>query len=120
MNASTMSLVVIAIAANVLASVLLKSAAIQPSASAVALPPTKVLLLGGLALAFYAVAFVVYAMVLRTLPVSKAYTLITFGAQTVLILAGAVFFGERYEPMAWIGICMVFVGLALVARSAGT
>lgn len=119
MNASTMSLVVTAIAANVLASVLLKSAAIQPSTGAAGLPSTKVLLLGGFALFSYAIAFVVYAMVLRTLPISKAYALITFGAQTILILMGAFFFGERFEPTAWLGICMVFAGLILVARGAG-
>jgi small multidrug resistance pump len=120
MNFSTIFLVIAAIASNVLASIVLKSAAIQTKADSFALPPTKVLLLGGLAVVFYGVTFVVYAILLRTLPVSKAYGLITFGAQTTLLLAGAVFFGERYELTAWIGIGMVMVGLILLAHSAGT
>lgn len=116
MTLSTVSLVIAAIVANVLASILLKQAAMHSLKDAFALPP-KMLALGGLALFFYAIAFAVYALVLRALPVSKAYTLITFGAQAALIFAGAMVFGERYGPMAWIGLAMVFCGLVLVARS---
>ena len=118
MNLSTAGLVVTAIAANALASLLLKRVAVQPMRGMIACLPPQALGLAGLALLFYAVAFVVYALVLRTLPVSKAYTLITFGAQMLLILAGIFYFGERYTPMAWVGLGMVMVGLVLVARSA--
>jgi multidrug transporter EmrE-like cation transporter len=116
MTGLTFSLVITAIVANVLASILLKKAAMHSVEDALALPP-KMLALGSLALLFYAIAFAVYALVLRSMPVSKAYTLITFGAQAGLIFAGAIIFGERYGSMAWIGLAMVCCGLVLVARS---
>jgi multidrug transporter EmrE-like cation transporter len=58
-----------------------------------------------------------YAAVVKTLPVSKAYTLITFGAQSVLVLVGVFFLGERYEPAAWLGLFLVIIGLTLVSQS---
>lgn len=116
MTVLTVSLVIAAIVANVLASILLKQVAIHSVEDSFAYP-SKMLVLGGLALLFYAIAFVVYALVLRSMPVSKAYTLITFGAQAGLIFSAAIIFGERYGPMAWIGLAMICCGLVLIARS---
>lgn len=119
MTLSTIGLVVAAIAANAVASLLLKRVATH-SSDASSVLTLHTLTFGGVALSFYAVAFVVYALILRTLPVSKAYTLITFGAQAVLILAGAYFYGERYGPMAWVGLLMVVVGILLIGASEAT
>lgn len=116
MNGLNFSFVITAILANVLASILLKQAAMHSVEDALALPP-KMLVLGSLALLSYAISFAFYALVLRSMPVSKAYTLITFGAQAGLLFAGIFIFGERYESMAWIGLAMVCCGLVLVARS---
>ena len=118
MTGLNFSLVITAIVANVLASILLKQAAMDSVEGSSALPP-KILAMGSLALLFYATAFAIYALLLRSMPVTKAYTLITFGAQAVLIFAGAIIFGERYGSMAWIGLAMVCCGLVLVARSTG-
>ncbi len=117
---STVALVLMAIAANPLASVLLKHAAINSGAATLPELPGRVLLLAGGAVLVYMLAFVLYAAVLRSLPVSKAYALITFGAQGTLIAAGAFFFGERLGAGAWAGLALIAVGLVLVFRSASS
>jgi multidrug transporter EmrE-like cation transporter len=114
----TISLVVVAITANALASLLLKNAAVlHVSAGALT---SKVLLFGVTALAVYALAFGAYALVLKAMPVSKAYAIITFGAQSVLILTGSYFFGEEYEATTWLGLALVIAGVLLITKSAVT
>jgi multidrug transporter EmrE-like cation transporter len=118
MTISTILLVIAAIFSNVIASLLLKQYSISSDGISFALYAPKVYILAGSSLLFYAVAFVVYALVLRTLPVSKAYMLITFGSQIMLIISSAFFFGEQFNSLAWAGVILVFFGLTLVGISA--
>lgn len=119
MSTVTLLFVVLAIAANVAASLLLKKFAVTTARVQLDLSWNCVaqLIVPFAALTFYAVAFAAYAVVLRSLPVSKAYTLITFGAQLALIVAGAFFFGERLNTLGLIGLMLVLSGLIVVAAS---
>jgi len=114
MTAGTAALVLAAVVANTLASIFLKRFALVLDEISFAIFNTKGLILAAAALLFYAVAFVLYAMVLRVLPVSKAYTLITFGGQFLLIMAGAFLFGESFGTLAWLGVTLIFLGVMLV------
>ena len=118
MNMSVIGLILSAIASNVIASLLLKKSAISSHNMPFYEMSIKLFSMLGLALMFYAVAFVVYAALLRTLPVGKAYGLITFGSQIMLIVAGSYFFGEEITPAALIGIILIAVGLVLISRQA--
>lgn len=117
MTSATIWLILAAIVGNAAASILLKQYAISDQSfdqtwrvSNWALPLA--------ALVVYAASFVIYAIVLRTAPVSKAYTLITFGTQTVLILMGALMFSERINLNGAIGLVLIVAGLMLVFNSA--
>lgn len=116
MNLLNITLLVSAILSNALASILLKKFSTQGSGSDLLSVPS-LLHLGG-SVFFYGLAFLVYALLLKTLPVSKAYTLMTFGAQAALIVLGILFFDEKYNLTAWIGLTLVVIGLLLVSRGA--
>ncbi|MBF0675246.1 SMR family transporter [Pseudomonas sp.] len=115
MSPLSITLLIMAIIANALASILLKKFSTQGDASHLSM--STLLHLGG-SVFFYGLAFLVYAALLKTLPVSKAYTLMTFGAQTALIVCGIFFFDEKYSTTAWIGLGLVVVGLLLVSKGA--
>ena len=111
------ALIVSAIFCNVFASALLKHASTGLSGlSSQGIPRSYIYYAG--AMLMYVAAFAFYALVLRYLPVSKAYTIITFGAQMGLIILGYVFFGERFGGLAWLGLLLVVLGLVLIGRSA--
>lgn len=115
---NTKTFIIFAIFSNMMASVFLKmaSAYIPEKLSFINL---KGFLFAGGALAFYATSFLLYAFVLRGMPVSKAYLYITFGSQISLLVVGAFLFSERYEPIAWLGIFLVLLGVILVGISGG-
>jgi len=115
MTLSTYVLLIVAITTNAIASILLKCSSARILEKGIYLR-TNVFLLAGLSLIFYALSFIVYAMVLRVMPISRAYLLITFGAQVVLFFAGFFFFGETYELTSWAGVCLIVFGLLLVIR----
>lgn len=116
MTPPLLMLVIAAILCNVGASALLKQASSQSNGLASYFSHNG-FMLGGGAVLLYFVAFVLYALVLRDLPVSKAYTMITFGAQAGLILVGYIFFGERFGALAWLGVLLILLGLILIGRS---
>lgn len=113
MTLSTLILLIFAIATNATASILLKYSSTQFFENRISLQ-RNAFLLAGLSLIFYAASFIIYAMVLRVMPISRAYLLITFGAQAILLFIGAIFFGETYELTTWVGIFLVVIGLLLV------
>lgn len=115
----TAASILCAIVSNVTASVLLKRFALTLNEEHQTLASGGNWLIAGMALTAYALAFAAYAFALRSLPVSKAYAVITFGTQAILILAGTVFFGERIGLPAWVGFGLVVLGLTLISRSAG-
>lgn len=116
MSPLNIALLVSAILSNALASILLKKFSTQRTGSSLLGVPS-LLHLGG-SVFFYGLAFLVYALLLRTLPASKAYTLMTFGAQAALIVLGILFFNEKYNLTAWAGLGLVVIGLLLVSRGA--
>lgn len=116
MSAISIVYVLGAICCNVLASVSLKSFAMTGLKSGLANPTLASLLPMIVAMAFYVGAFVFYALVLRDVPVSKAYGLITFGAQIALIVVAALWFGEKMSITAYAGVATILVGLVLLAQ----
>lgn len=72
--------------------------------------------LGG-AIFFYGVSFVFYAVLLKYFPVSKAYSVVTFGAQVGIIVAGILLFGEKLNLLAWCGVVTISFGVLLMLAS---
>lgn len=70
----------------------------------------------GSALLFYVMTFVVYTFMLETLPVSRAYVVMTIGAQILLVLAGVFLFGESLTLTGVIGMVLLFVGICMVTQ----
>ncbi|PPC88450.1 MAG: hypothetical protein CTY31_02190 [Hyphomicrobium sp.] len=117
MTIATVWLILAAIVGNATASILLKQYANSDQSLDATLRMSQ-LVLPLAAMAVYAASFVIYAIVLRTAPVSKAYTLITFGTQTVLIVMGALMFNERVNLVGALGLGLIITGLILVFNSA--
>jgi multidrug transporter EmrE-like cation transporter len=66
---------------------------------------------------FYGLSFFLYFLVLKSVPVAQAYTMITFGAQALLIGGGILFFGDRLSMLGWIGTGVILTGWVLVYLS---
>jgi small multidrug resistance pump len=106
-----------AVLCNVGASLLIKTSASTHDAAA----GSQGFLANGLiatAIALYGASFVFYALVLRELDVSKAYALITFGTQVVLVAAAALVLGERLDTTTYAGLGVILVGVIIVAQGA--
>jgi small multidrug resistance pump len=120
MSALTVLEILSAIGCNVSATLLLRRfvTASGVSLSDLSLSALPQLVVPVIALAFYGAAFVLYALVLRVLPVSRAYALITFGAQVVLAIIGVAFLGERLRLTDVFGMALVLGGLTMLALNA--
>jgi multidrug transporter EmrE-like cation transporter len=115
MKFNIFALIILAIFCNVFASILLKKASIGFNDFSQIILRNMIYYAG--AIFMYAGAFIFYATILRYLPVSKAYIIITFGAQIGLIVIGFFFFGERFSGVTWIGLFLVLIGLILIGRN---
>jgi multidrug transporter EmrE-like cation transporter len=81
------------------------------TALALALNPS---ILGGLSL--YVVSVVIWIIALSRVDVSIAYPMLSIG-YVVSALFAWWFFGEAVNAQRWLGIGVILVGVALVARS---
>jgi drug/metabolite transporter (DMT)-like permease len=67
-------------------------------------------------LLFFGLATVLYAFILRTLPLNVAQSLAS--AQFIsVILASSLFLSESISPMRWLGIAMIAAGILIVGVS---
>ena len=123
MSPLTFSLVMIGVALNAAAQLLLKAGTnrvgefsfalenIVPVGSRLALSP---FILGGLAC--YVVSVVVWILALSRVPVSIAYPMLSVG-YVVNAVAAWILFGESLSMQKLVGIGFIVVGVFLVARS---
>lgn len=65
-----------------------------------------------MALAIYGVATLVWIWILSRVPLMQAYPWVAAGTVIVPLIGWGVF-GERVEPIFWIGIALIMVGLSL-------
>jgi multidrug transporter EmrE-like cation transporter len=74
------------------------------------------MLWAGASVGCYGLAFFAYALCLRTLPVSIAYSAITGGAIVVVTLAAAVLLNEQLTGFKLLGAVLVVAGGTLLVR----
>lgn len=67
-------------------------------------------LLGGLSIALYSACFWVFAPVLKVIPLGVAYAIWAGSGIALVAAIGALFFGQRLEPMHYVFIAMIGVG----------
>lgn len=99
-----------AVLSNALASILLKIFSNKGGEVVNIMNPTTLLYVGSSAFLYF-LAFIFYAMLLKTVPLSKAYIFMTSGVQLCLLLAGFVFFKEKITISLIAGIFFIFLGL---------
>jgi len=87
---------------------------LRAAAPALALHPG---ILGGLSC--YVVSVVVWIVALSRVEVSIAYPMLSLGYVANALLAMWLF-GEAVSLQRWVGIAVILVGVALVARSGGS
>jgi drug/metabolite transporter (DMT)-like permease len=69
-----------------------------------------------LAVALYALGFVIWLIVLSKLDLSYAYPILALSYSLVPLLSWLVF-GEHISPMRWFGIAVICAGVAVVGLS---
>lgn len=123
MKAADFLIVLVGVLLNAGAQLLLKAGAsasgpivsvagLRAAAAGLALHPA---ILGGLVC--YAVSVVVWIVALSRVDVSVAYPMLSIGYIVNALLAYWLF-GEAVSAERWLGIAVILVGVALVARSA--
>jgi len=113
-------LLTLAIAANALASVMVKMAVMPPRKFPSLSEPMGAL--GNwpfwLGLGLYGATFLLYAGALTSLPLNVAYPVLTSGAVAIVALLSVLVFNEQLYWTTFAGIVLVVVGVALtVSRS---
>jgi len=110
-------IVIVGIACNAAASVLVKVAVMPPRNALLFKQPLSILanvpLVAGLVL--YGASFVLYAAALTMLPLNVAYPVLTSGAIATVATVSVLVFGE---PMPWttiVGILLVMIGVIFIA-----
>jgi small multidrug resistance pump len=108
-------ILILAIVANALASVMVKMAVIPPRKFPSLTEPFAAI--GNwplwLGLAFYGVAFLLYAASLTNLPLNVAYPVLTSGAVAIVALLSVLVFNEQLYWTTVAGLVLVVVGVAL-------
>jgi small multidrug resistance pump len=70
----------------------------------------------------YAVALIFLSLVVRTMPVGIAYAIWAGTGTALIVLAGAVFYKQRLDLPALVGICFIVTGVVIInlaSRSVG-
>lgn len=62
----------------------------------------------------YAVAFYFLSLVLRTMPVGIAYALWSGLGVVLITLVGLVWFGQRLDTAAIVGLALIITGVAVI------
>jgi small multidrug resistance pump len=113
-------LLVVGILSNAGASVLMKLAVTSGKKPISVTDPLSILgnwsLMASVIL--YGAAFVLYAMVLRILPLHIAHPILTAGAICVVSLCSVIFFGARLDGLTILGIGLILAGVVIVAARA--
>lgn len=114
-------ILILGIAANASASVLVKLAMLPPRRF-----PTLDDPLGALAnwpfwlgLTLYGIAFLLYAAALARLPLNVAHPVLTSGAVATVALLSVVLFQEAFHWTTGAGILLVICGVALITARVG-
>jgi small multidrug resistance pump len=109
-------ILLLGIAANASASVLVKMAMMPPRKFPSLTDPLSAL--GNwpfwLGLGLYGAAFLLYAAALARLPLNVAHPVLTCGAVAAVALLSIVIFREPFHLTTGIGILLVIVGVALI------
>jgi multidrug transporter EmrE-like cation transporter len=107
---------VLGIAANASASVLVKIAMTPPRAFPSVQRPMEALANWPfwLGLALYGAAFLLYAAALARLPLNVAHPVLTSGAIATVAVAAALIFREPFPWTTVLGIVLVIAGVALI------
>lgn len=114
-------ILVAGVAANAMASVLVKVAMSPPRSFPTLREPLSLLtniplLLG---VVFYGVAFLLYALALSKLPLNVAHPILTAGAIATVAVLSAVLFREPFYWTTAIGLLLVICGVFLIAFRTG-
>lgn len=67
----------------------------------------------------YVAAFVLLAMVLKTMSVGVVYAIWAGTGTALVAVVSALFLGEEIEWPAWLGICLIVAGVVLVEAYSG-
>lgn len=110
---SSWIIVVLAIFSNAIASIMLKIFNDRDGRLSDFFSVQTIIYVGG-ALFLYFLAFILYMLMLKSIPFMKAYILLTFGVQVVLIFVGVFYFGERINFSGVMGMIFLMLGLFLV------
>lgn len=117
MSYQVIGLLVLGALSNVTASLSLKRFSVTSHGGLNAILSPNVLMFLLSALAFYGVSFLIYATILRSIPVNRAYAMLTIASQIGMIIGGALVFGERLNALAWMGFLMISSGMVVLALS---
>lgn len=111
----------LAIATNASASVLLKSVVSSGKRQSILVDPlsylTSVSMWVGLVL--YGMAFLFYTASLSQFPLNVAHPVITAGAIVTVVAASALIFGEVFDGFIAFGIALVLTGLIIIGTRLG-
>jgi multidrug transporter EmrE-like cation transporter len=110
-------ILILGIAANASASVLVKIAMMPPRRFPSPADPGAALSNWPfwLGLALYGAAFLLYAAALARLPLNVAHPVLTSGAIATVAVLSVAIFREPFPWTTWLGIALVIVGVALIS-----
>jgi multidrug transporter EmrE-like cation transporter len=113
-------ILLIGIASNSAASVLIKFAVSPPRSFPSMSDPLQALMNWPfwLGLCLYGVAFLLYSAALMYLPLNVAHPILTAGAIAVVALLSVVIFHEKLSLMLVLGLIFVVIGVSLISSRA--
>ena len=114
-------ILILAIATNASASVLLKAVVSTDKRQSILVDPISYLSSVGMwvGLAMYGLAFVFYTASLSQFPLNVAHPVITAGAIVTVVAASAVIFGEAFDGFIAFGMSLVLTGLIIIGTRLG-
>lgn len=96
--------------------ILFKLSATSLSATGSVLAPQTALLLGS-SLALYGVMTIAWIWVLQKAELGRIYPLMAL-AFVIVPLGSHFIFGERFQPMYFVGVALIMVGIVITVRAA--
>lgn len=112
----TVLLVVLGIASNAAASVLIKYAMMPERKISISEPLSLVLNIPlWIGLIFYGIAFILYAFTLQRLPLNVTHPVLTCGAISLVAVLTSVLFGESFTATKIAGLVLVATGVILIS-----
>ena len=112
----TVMLVVLGIATNATASVLIKYA-MMPERNVSILEPVSIIVNVPLwfGLLFFCVAFLIYAFILQRLPLNVSYPILTSGSITLVSILSVFFFDEAVTVEKIVGVMLIIIVVTLIS-----